>query len=123
MAFRFEGLQIWYLAREYATLIYAMTASFPRYERFALADQLNRAVNSVALNIAEGSGQDSDALFNRYLGIATGSVCEVVGGLFLAHDRAYIDDATHADLLDKGDHLIRAIANFRKTLLNSKRQQ
>ncbi|HEY68604.1 MAG: hypothetical protein DRI79_04345 [Chloroflexi bacterium] len=116
MAFRFEGLEIWHLAREYATHIYAITARFPRHERFALADQLNRAANSVVLNIAEGSGQDTTAQFNRYLGIATGSVCEVVSGLFLALDRGYIDKATHARLYDEGDRLIRKITNFRKTL-------
>ncbi len=116
MAFRFESLEIWHLAREYTALIYGVTARFPQYERFALADQLNRAANSVVLNIAEGSGQDTCAQFGRYLGIATGSVCEVVSGLFLALDRAYIDTATHAELYEKGDHLIRAIASFRKTL-------
>ncbi len=116
MAFRFEGLEIWHLAREYATHIYAITARFPKHERFGLADQLNRAANSVVLNIAEGSGQDTSAQFNRYLGIAAGSVCEVVSGLFLAFDRGYIDKATHARLYDEGDRLIRKITNFRKTL-------
>jgi len=116
MAFRFEGLEIWHLAREHATHVYEITARFPRHERFGLADQLNRAANSVALNIAEGSGQDTNAQFNRYLGIATGSVCEVVSGIFLALDRGYIDKPTHARLYDEGDRLIRKITNFRKTL-------
>jgi len=116
MAFRFEGLEIWHLAREYATHIYEVTAQFPRHERFALADQLNRAANSVVLNIAEGSGQDTPAQFSRYLGIAIGSVCEVVSGLFLALDRGYIDKATHARLYEEGDRLIRKITNFRKAL-------
>jgi len=43
-------------------------------------------------------------------------VCEVVSGLFLALDRGYIDEATHARLYDEGDRLIRKITNFRKTL-------
>ena len=116
MAFRFEGLEIWHLAREYATHIYEITARFPVHERYALADQLNRAANSVVLNIAEGAGQDTAGQFRRYLGFAIGSVCEVVGGLFLALDRRYIDEATHARLYDEGDRLIRKITNFRKTL-------
>ncbi len=116
MAFRFESLEIWRLAREYTTHIYEITSRFPKHERYALADQLNRAANSVVLNIAEGSGQDSSAQFNRYLGIAAGSVCEVVSGLFLALDRGYIDKATHARLYDEGDRLIRKITNFRKAL-------
>jgi len=111
-----ETLEIWHMAREYATHVYAVTARFPNHERYALADQLNRAANSVVLNISEGSGQDTDAQFNRYLGIANGSVCEVIGGLFLALDRNYIDRTTQARLYDEGDHLIRKITNFRKTL-------
>lgn len=116
MAFRFESLEIWHLAREYTASIYVTTARFPRHERYALADQLNRAANSVVLNIAEGCGQDTRAQFARYLGIAMGSVCEVIAGLFLALDRSYLDRATHVALYDQGDHLIRAITNFRKTL-------
>ncbi|HDQ71066.1 MAG TPA: four helix bundle protein [Chloroflexi bacterium] len=77
---------------------------------------MNRAVNSVALNIAEGAGQDTNAQFRRYLGIANGSVCEVVRGLFLALDREYVDQPTHERLYDEGDRLIRTITNFRKTL-------
>jgi len=47
MAFRFEGLEIWHLGREYAAHIYEITAHFPQHERYGLADQLNRAANSV----------------------------------------------------------------------------
>ncbi len=116
MPFRFETLEIWHLAREYATHIYAITARFPVHERYALADQLNRAANSVVLNIAEGAGQDTPTQFNRFLGFASASVCEVVSGLFLALDRKYIDEAIHAQLYEEGDRLIRSITNFRKTL-------
>ncbi len=116
MPFRFEGLEIWALARQFVAHIYEVTARFPAHERYALADQLNRAANSVVLNIAEGAGQDSDAQFSRYLGISNGSVSEVIGGLFLALDRGYIDSLTLTRLYEEGDHLIRAITNFRKTL-------
>jgi four helix bundle protein len=123
MAFRFEGLEIWQLAREYATAVYGITARFPKHERHSLANQLNRTANSVALNIAEGSGQDTDAQFSRYLGIANGSVCEVVGGLFLALDRSYINKATHARLYEESDKLICKITSFRKTLRQAIRDQ
>ncbi len=116
MPFRFETLEIWRLAWEYVAHIYEVTAHFPTHERYALADQLNRAANSVVLNIAEGAGQDTPAQFNRYLGFAAASVCEVVSGLFLALDRRYIDEKTHTRLYEEGDRLIRSITSFRKTL-------
>ncbi len=116
MPFRFEGLEIWHLARAYAGSICEITARFPPEERYGLATQLNRAVNSVALNVAEGAGQSTDRQFDHYLGIAVGSVFEVVGGLFLAQDRGYIDKLAREQLYEQGDKLARKINAFRKTL-------
>ena len=56
MPFRFEGLEIWHLARAFIDLIYEVTARFPRSELYGLTSQMNRAAHSIALNIAEGSG-------------------------------------------------------------------
>lgn len=54
MAFRFEGLAIYQMARDFAETVYAASAKFPRKEEFGLTSQINRAVNSISLNIAEG---------------------------------------------------------------------
>ncbi len=116
MAFRFEGLEIWQLARAYAGEIYDVTARFPKSEMYGLASQLNRAANSIALNIAEGSGRGTNRDFDRFLGIAVASVFEVVSGLFLALDRDYIDTTTHRRLYEKSDKLGRKINSFRHTL-------
>ena len=122
MAFRFEGLEIWQLAKAYAGRICAMTVQFPRKEDYALTSQLNRAAYSVVLNIAEGSGRDTDAEFNHFLSIAVGSVFEVVGGLHLARQQNYIDEKTFASLYEDGDKLARKINAFRNTLDVPKRQ-
>ena len=116
MPFRFERLEIWRLARAYVNSIYEITACFPRIETYGLASQLNRAANSIALNIAEGAGRDSNRQFDRFLTIAIASVYEVAAGLSLALDRGYIDQATHARLYEEADKLGRKINSFRKTL-------
>jgi four helix bundle protein len=54
MAFRFETMDIWHMARAYASQVYSVTVKFPRYEDYGLRSQMNRAVNSISLNIAEG---------------------------------------------------------------------
>jgi four helix bundle protein len=87
MAFRFETLEIWQMAKEYAIRVYAVTAKFPRHEDYGLKSQLNRAVNSIALNIAEGTAKNSNKAFDYHLEIALGSTFEVVAGAFLAKDR------------------------------------
>ena len=59
MTFRFEGLEIWHMAREFTSTVYGLTARFPRHEDYGLRSQMNRAVNSAALNVAEGAGKNS----------------------------------------------------------------
>ncbi len=116
MAFRFEGLEIWQLARAFADRVCTVTAQFPRKEDWALTSQMNRAAYSVVLNIAEGAGRDTPAEFNHFLGISVGSVFEVVAGLHLARDRCYIDEPTLAGLYEDADKLARKINAFRNTL-------
>jgi four helix bundle protein len=119
MGFRFETLEIWQLAREYATKVYAVTAKFPRHEDYGLKSQLNRAVNSISLNIAEGSAKSSNKAFDYHLEIALGSTYEVVAASFLAKDRAYVMDSEHDRLYDDGQRLAKSINAFRNTLLQS----
>ncbi|UCC61905.1 MAG: four helix bundle protein [Anaerolineae bacterium] len=116
MAFRFESLEIWHRARAYATSTYQVTGRFPRHEDYGLKSQLNRAVNSISLNIAEGSGRGTDRAFNAHLGIALGSLFEVVSGLFLALDQGYIDEAAHRRLYEEGEVLAKSVNAFRRTL-------
>lgn len=116
MPFRFEGLEIWHLARAYIDLIHGVTAQFPRSELYGLTSQMNRAVHSIALNIAEGSGLDTHRQFDHHLGIAIGELFEVVSGSFQALDRDYVDQDTHVRVYEEGDKLARKINSFRRTL-------
>ncbi len=90
MAFRFETLDIWRMARAYASKVYAVTRAFPRREDYGLRSQMNRAVNSISLNIAEGCGKSSNKALDYHCEIALGSTLEVAGASFLALDRGYI---------------------------------
>jgi four helix bundle protein len=116
MPFRFESLDIWHVARAYATKVYAVTAKFPRHEDYGLKSQMNRAVNSISLNIAEGSGKRSNKSFDYHLDIAVGSTFEVVGAAFLSLDRDYITEQEHKVLYDEGERLGKSINAFRRTL-------
>lgn len=116
MAFRFESLKIWHMAREYGKQIYRVTATFPRKEDYGLASQLNRAVNSISLNIAEGSAKKTDKHFDLYLDNAIGSAFEVVSGLFRAFDETYINQQQLDTLYAQGELLAKAINAFRRTL-------
>lgn len=116
MAFRFETLEIWRMAREYATKVYAVPAKFPRHEDYGLKSQMNRAVNSISLNIAEGTAKNSNKAFDHHLEIALGSVFEVVAASNLAMDRVYLTKDQHEDLYSSGERLAKSINAFRNTL-------
>ena len=49
---KFEKLEVWRLAIEYADLCYALAEQLPKREEYNLASQLRRAAVSNALNIA-----------------------------------------------------------------------
>jgi four helix bundle protein len=116
LAFRFEHLEIWQMARSFATTVYTATAKFPRHEDYGLTSQLNRAVNSIVLNIAEGSGKKSNKAFDYHLEIALGSAYEVVAGSFLAVDRGYISTPEQVALYSEGERISKSINAFRNTL-------
>ena len=116
MAFRFESLKIWHMARAYAAKVYALTARFPRHEEYGLTSQMNRAVNSISLNIAEGSARSTSKGFDYHLGISVGSAFEVVGASFSAMGRGYITGQEQHMLYDDGEQLAKSINAFRNTL-------
>ncbi|HEY7168522.1 MAG TPA: four helix bundle protein [Candidatus Binatia bacterium] len=117
MAFRFEKLDIWHAAKAYAGTVYGVTSRFPRKEEYGLTTQMNRAVNSISLNIAEGAGKRTNRGFDYHLEVAIGSSFEVVAASFLALDRSYITAEQHEKLYTEAEHLCRRINAFRKTLL------
>ena len=57
---------------------------FPKEEQFGIISQLWRALNSIVLNIAEGTDRYSDKDFSRFLNNAVGSLNETVACLDLA---------------------------------------
>ena len=116
MPFRFETLDIWHMAKDYAPKVYAITSKFPRHEDYGLKSQMNNAVNSISLNIAEGSARSSNKAFDFHLEISVGSNFEVVGGSFLALERRYISEQEQKVLYEEGERLAKAINAFRNTL-------
>lgn len=68
-----------------------MTNDFPKKEIFNLTSQIRRAVDSIALNISEGSILQSDPEQRKFLGYSIRSLAEVVTCLYKAKNRGYID--------------------------------
>ena len=90
--FTFFDLRVYQEAKELVKSVYTLLDKFPKYETYALGDQLRRAVTSVPSNIAEGSGRFSIKEKIHFIEIAYGSLTETLCQLDIAHDLDYIND-------------------------------
>jgi four helix bundle protein len=117
MAYKFEQLEVWQRALDYADRIHDLAERLPKLERYTLADQMTRAANSIALNVAEGSTGLSDAEQDRFLRIALRSLLETVASLHLINRRDYLDDpAPLRDAYRDSETLFAKLQAFRSSL-------
>ena len=98
-------------------MVYGKLKGFPVEERFALCDQIRRAVVSVPSNIAEGYGRDTHKDFAHFLSQAKGSLYELDTQLDLAIDLGYMKRDTALD--SRIDEISRMLSAFRTRLLMS----
>lgn len=90
MAFKFENLNVWQRAIDLSYEIDLLTKQFPKDELYVLSSQIKRATDSIALNIAEGSTDQSNPEFARFLSYAIRSNIEVVSCMHLGKRRNII---------------------------------
>jgi len=67
---------------DFGESINKLTYKFPKKELYNLSTQINRAADSIALNISEGSIGQSDPEFKKFLGYPIRSLAEVVTCLY-----------------------------------------
>lgn len=88
--FSFENLEVYKAARILVRDIYRLQQKFPKYETYALGDQIRRSASSVTSNIAEGSGRNSYKEKSHFIEIAYGSLMEAFSQLQIAQDLGYL---------------------------------
>ncbi len=116
MSFKFENLLIWQKAVQLSGMVNDVSKKFPKDELFVLGSQIKRAADSVSLNIAEGSTGQSNAEFNRFLGIALRSDIEVVGCIYLAKQRQIISEEDFKNIYQACEELLVMINALRTKL-------
>ena len=78
---RFEDLEVWKLAVEWANTIYDMTSTGKFSQDYILQDQIRRAAVSIFSNIAEVVERDGNKEFCNFLSIAKGSCGDAGTGI------------------------------------------
>lgn len=117
IVFRFEKLEVWNNAVDFAGLVYDATRPFPPDERFGLTSQMRRAAVSVSSNVAEGSSRVSDIDFARFIEIAYGSLMEVVSQSHVAKRQGFLAEAVFASMYQQSERLARMLSGLRSSLL------
>lgn len=114
MTFKFEQLEVWKDSIKYANEISRLVLKFPKFEQFALANQMRNSAISISSNIAEGCGRFHNKDFIRFLRIALGSTYEAVSQLYIAREGAYLTQEKFDELYEEG----AKISNKLNALIN-----
>ena len=114
--FAFENLAAYQRALDLVDKVYDLMKGFPAEERYALCDQLRRAVVSVPSNIAEGLGRMSSKEQVRFIEISYGSLMEVYCQLTIAKRRNYITDEVFRALAEDIENIAKPLSGLRKSL-------
>jgi four helix bundle protein len=112
----FKELKVWQKSRVLATNIFLLTKQYPKEERFEIVSQMRRAVVSIASNIAEGSGRNSNKDFRRFLDISLSSSYELETQLIISNDLKYISKGDFNTLSNDIQEIQKMIFGFRRSL-------
>lgn len=81
MGFKFERLDTWKKAIDFADEMFDLADGLPQRYQFSSGEQLRRAALSIPTNIAEGTGRDSPKEACYFYRVSKGSVYEVAAML------------------------------------------
>ncbi len=119
--FKFEDLKLYQKALDFVDNTYKVTENFQSNENFSLTSQFRRASISIALNIAEVSG-DTNAQFNRFLNIANGSIKECVVCSSIAKRLNYVSNEIDYSNRLKLEELSKMTASLKKYLMSNNKK-
>jgi len=117
-----DRLDTWCRAKDFALRVYReVLPLLPPEEKWALNQQLRRAVQSVPANIAEGYGRYYYQENIHFLYTARGSLEEVVSHLVLAAELNYLPRSLYESLIKDGEEIVRLINGYIAYLKRSRR--
>lgn len=90
---KFTDLIVWQEGHKLVLMVYKCTKNFPDWERYALSNQLIRAVVSFTSNIAEGFARKSAKDKANFYSMAQTSLIEVQNQILVARDVGHIENS------------------------------
>lgn len=97
------------MASELVLETYRYTLEFPKFEQYALGNQIRRSLISVPANIVEGRARGSKRDLKRFLNISFASLAEFKCLWELAFQLGYLKDVDYQRVLGKSEELSRLL--------------
>ncbi|MGJ8744204.1 four helix bundle protein [Polaribacter sp.] len=107
---RFEDLEVYQKAFEFSIKIYKITSS--KLFDYNIKNQIQRAVLSIPLNIAEGFELQSNKQFVKFLYISKGSCGEVRSLLRICERLEYIESKNIQELIIESENISKQLSKF-----------
>lgn len=112
----YRKLKVWLKAIDLVTEIYKVTADFPKEEKFGLVSQMRRSAVSIASNIAEGAGRNSDKEFCNFLSYSRASNYELETQVIVSGNLSIITSDTCSYLVNRINEVQRMNYSLQLTL-------
>lgn len=117
--FSFEGLRVYKATRQLVKDVYVLVNKLPAIENFALSSQIRRAVVSVKLNIAEGSGRNHPKDKAHFIDMSYGSLMETYSELETAADLGYITEEEVKNIKPQIIDIGKMLSGLRTSILSN----
>ena len=114
----FKELKIWQKGIEIALDTYKLIDTFPKSEKYSLAQQASKSAVSIPSNIAEGSSRSRSKDYSRFLEISLGSSFELETQLLIAKAVNFGNEELLLSTLSKIEEEQKMIMAFIKKLSN-----
>jgi four helix bundle protein len=114
--FRFTKWKVYIDSKDLVKEVLKNYNTFPFVIKRSLGEQLLRSVISIPLNIAEGSGKNSDKELNRFINISIGSAYETFANLDILRDNEFINEKEFLEIYNKIDNIVKQLGGFKKKL-------
>ena len=111
--YSYKNLNVYQDAKSLVVDVYKLLKLFPAEEKYALCDQIRRAVISITSNIAEGMNRMSDKEKAHFIGVAYASMMEVDSQLEVSVELGYLTPELYNTLEEKIDCIARQLSALR----------
>ncbi|HQT91380.1 MAG TPA: four helix bundle protein [Candidatus Kryptobacter bacterium] len=118
--FSFEDLDVWQRSVDFSNLVINLVDSLDSDRKhFRLIGQLEAAVTSIPMNIAEGKGRFSKKEFVQFLYIARGSLFETITLLEIFRRQRWISDTMCEKVLADGEQIGKMLSGLINSIKKS----